>query len=162
MRRAGTVRSRQPGRSLRRFGLILGAGALAILLVATLHRVRNTGSFPVPSEDILAGLSLPQAHRGHRREPDWVQHRTLPLLLQQVQRLLGRRHGGLSERQENGEWCADFAARAWQKAGAHFTYGHAPGEINDAAVSFYERASPTASGTRRRVDNVASPGDVAV
>ena len=36
------------------------------------------------------------------------------------------------------EWCADFAAWAWQQAGVQFTYGYGPGEINGAAVSFYE------------------------
>ncbi|MHB1988399.1 MAG: hypothetical protein ACYCSF_10505 [Acidimicrobiales bacterium] len=36
------------------------------------------------------------------------------------------------------EWCADFAAWVWQRAGIAFTYGYAPGDINGAAVSFYE------------------------
>jgi len=35
------------------------------------------------------------------------------------------------------EWCADFAAWVWQKAGIQFVYGQAPGEINAASVSFY-------------------------
>ena len=63
---------------------------------------------------------------------------------------------------ERTEECADFVAWAWQKAGAHFTYGYAPGEIDGTAVSFYEWGvadgewHPAASGY------VASPGDVAV
>jgi hypothetical protein len=60
------------------------------------------------------------------------------------------------------EWCADFAAWAWQKAGVQFTYGYGPGEINGGAVTFYEWGvangewHPTTSGF------VAAPGDVAI
>ncbi len=35
------------------------------------------------------------------------------------------------------EWCADFAAWVWRKAGVKFVYGQEPGEINAASVSFY-------------------------
>ena len=102
------------------------------------------------------------AHRGHRRESDRVQHRTLQHLLQQVQRLLGRRHGGLPERREDKEWCADFAAWAWRKAGAHFTYRYGPGEINGAAGSFYEWGVANDEWHPATSGYVASPGDVAV
>ena len=60
------------------------------------------------------------------------------------------------------EWCADFAAWAWQMAGVQVNYGFDPGEINGAAVSFYEWGvangewHPAASGY------VAMPGDVAI
>ena len=53
------MRPPQPGQTLRRFGLILGVGAVAIILVATLHGVfGKTASFPVPSEATLAGGQL--------------------------------------------------------------------------------------------------------
>ena len=100
-RGARVVRSRRQGRSLRRFALILGAGTVVIILVATLHGVfGNADSFPVPSQAHPCRLEPVPAHRGHRREPGRVQHRTFQLLLQQVQRLLGRRHGGLPERRD--------------------------------------------------------------
>jgi hypothetical protein len=35
------------------------------------------------------------------------------------------------------EWCADFAAWVWRRAGVHFTYGFTPSEINNASISFY-------------------------
>lgn len=60
------------------------------------------------------------------------------------------------------QWCADFAAWAWRKAGVPFAYGYGPGEINAGAVSFYEwgvthgRWHPASSGYK------AAPGDVAV
>ena len=60
------------------------------------------------------------------------------------------------------EWCADFAAWAWQKAGAHFTYGYGPGEINGAAVSFYEWGVANGEWHPATSGYVAAPGDVAV
>ncbi len=59
------------------------------------------------------------------------------------------------------EWCADFAAWAWRKAGVAFQWGYDEGDINGAAVSFYlwgvahHTWHPAAGYT-------ASPGDVAV
>ena len=58
MRRASPVRSRRWGKSLRRSGLILGAGVVVIILAVTLPGVfGNSDSFPAPSEAALAGLS---------------------------------------------------------------------------------------------------------
>jgi hypothetical protein len=60
------------------------------------------------------------------------------------------------------EWCADFAAWVWQKAGAEVTYDYVNGDINSSAASFYEWGvahgtwHPLGSGYR------AQPGDVAV
>lgn len=65
--------------------------------------------------------------------------------------------GELSE-----EWCADFAAWVWQRAGVPFAYGYGAGELNAGAVSFYEFGvyhgtwHPAGDGFR------AAPGDVAV
>lgn len=66
-------------------------------------------------------------------------------------------HGLRSE-----EWCADFAAWTWRKAGALFTYSFKTGNIDPSAASFYLWAvthgtwHPAASGY------VPKPGDVAV
>jgi hypothetical protein len=60
------------------------------------------------------------------------------------------------------EWCADFAAWAWQKAGAEVTYQYVNGDLNSSSASFYEWGvahgtwHPLASGY------VPQPGDVAV
>jgi len=66
----------------------------------------------------------------------------------------------------NGEmaeqWCADFAAWAWQKAGVQFTYGYGPGEISGAAVSFYEWGVANGEWHPATSGYVARPGDVAV
>jgi hypothetical protein len=163
MRRASVLPPRQPGQSLRRFGLILGAGAVVVILAATLHKVfGNADSFPVPSQATLAGLSLPQrivaiakSQIGYSTEPSSSYCNKFSAYWD-----AGTHDCPSGERAE--KWCADFAAWAWQKAGVHFTYGYDTGQINGAAVSFYEwgvangRWHPATSGY------VASPGDMAV
>jgi hypothetical protein len=60
------------------------------------------------------------------------------------------------------EWCADFAAWVWWRAGAQVVYGDAPGDLNAAAASFVAWGEahgtwhPLGSGYQPR------PGDVAV
>jgi hypothetical protein len=60
------------------------------------------------------------------------------------------------------EWCADFAAWAWQRAGAVVTYQYVSGDLNSSAASFYEWG--VAHGTWHPVGSryVPQPGDVAV
>jgi hypothetical protein len=60
------------------------------------------------------------------------------------------------------EWCADFAAWAWQKGGVSFTYGNGEAQLNAAAISFYDWA--VASGTWHPAAGgyLPQPGDVAV
>lgn len=60
------------------------------------------------------------------------------------------------------EWCSDFAAWVWRRAGAQFTYSYAAGSINAAAGSFYSWA--VAHGTWHAANSgyVPEPGDVAV
>lgn len=60
------------------------------------------------------------------------------------------------------EWCADFAAWAWRKAGVRITYGYGPGEINGAAASFYEWAVANGRWQPATRGYEAAPGDVAV
>ncbi|MGH9121157.1 MAG: hypothetical protein ACRDYC_04305, partial [Acidimicrobiales bacterium] len=60
------------------------------------------------------------------------------------------------------EWCADFAAWAWQLAGVQFTYGYQPGEINGAAVSFYEWGVDDGEWHPASNGYVAQAGDVAI
>ena len=157
------MRSRRPGKSLRRFGLILGAGAVVIILVATLHGVfGNTDTFPVPSEATLAPLSVPQ--RIVALAQSQIGYATNPSssYCNKYSAYWNAGMAACSGGEKSEEWCADFAAWAWQKAGVPFTYGYGPEEINGGAVSFYEWGvangewHPAASGY------VASPGDVAI
>ena len=163
MRRASAVRSRQPGRSLRRFGLILGVGAVVIILVATLHGVfGNADSFPAPSEATLAGLGLPQrivaiakSQVGYDTEPSSSYCNKFSAYWD-----VGTPDCPSGELAE--EWCADFAAWVWRLAGVQFTYGYDPREINGAAVSFYEWGVANGEWHPATSGYVASPGDVAV
>ncbi len=60
------------------------------------------------------------------------------------------------------EWCADFAAWAWQKGGISFTYGYGSGQLNGGSISFYNWA--VANGTWHPAGSgyLPQPGDVAI
>ena len=60
------------------------------------------------------------------------------------------------------EWCADFAAWVWKKAGAEVDYQFVNGDLNSSAASFYEWG--VANGTWHPVGDgyTPQPGDVAV
>jgi len=162
------VQSRQ---SLRRLGLILGAGAVVISLY---------GAFPNPLHGMFGNADSSSVAR--KATPAAT---PTSLTLGQHVAAIARSQVGYSADPSNSycnkfsahwgagtadcpsgeldeEWCADFAAWAWQQAGVQVTYGYGPGEINGAAVSFYEwgiangQWHPAASGY------VAEPGDVAV
>jgi hypothetical protein len=163
IRRAIAVPSRRPGKSLRRFGLILGAGAVAIILVVTVQRVvGSTDSFLVPSESTLAALSVPerivavaQSQVGYRTDPS-------SSYCNKFSASWNAGTAGCPSGEKSEEWCADFAAWAWQKAGLSFNYGYGPGEINAGAVSFYEWGVHNGEWHPASSRYVAAPGDVAV
>jgi hypothetical protein len=163
MPKASTARSRQPGRSLRRVGLILGAGAVVIILVATLHRVPgNSDSFPVPSQAALAGLSMRQ--RIVAIASSQVGYSTDPAnsYCNKFSAYWDAGTADCPSGESAEEWCADFAAWAWQNARVHVTYGYVPGQINGAAVSFYDWALANGQWHPATSGYVAAPGDVAV
>lgn len=60
------------------------------------------------------------------------------------------------------EWCADFAAWTWAKAGIPLTYQYINGDLNSSSASFYEWG--VRKGTWHPVGSgyVPLPGDVAV
>jgi hypothetical protein len=60
------------------------------------------------------------------------------------------------------QWCADFAAWVWQKAGVPVTYAYLNGDLNSSSASFYEWG--LRHGTWHAVGSgyVPQPGDVAV
>jgi len=60
------------------------------------------------------------------------------------------------------QWCADFAAWVWQRAGAPVTYQFVNGDLNSSSASFYEWGE--ARGTWHPVGSgyKPQPGDVAV
>jgi hypothetical protein len=157
------VRSCRSGKSLRRVGLILVVGAAVIVLVATQHGLLgNSGSFPVPSQGALAGLSVPQrivaiakSQVGYSTDPSNSYCNKYSAYWK-----AGTPNCPGGNYQE--EWCADFAAWTWQKAEVHFTYGYGPAEINGGAVSFYEWGVANDEWHPATSGYVASPGDVAI
>jgi hypothetical protein len=60
------------------------------------------------------------------------------------------------------EWCADFAAWVWRKAGAQFTYSYASTDINAASGSFYLWAVDHGTWHPAGSGYTPQPGDVAV
>ena len=141
---------------------MVGTGAAVVGLVAAYHGMSGKSrAFPVPREASLATLSVPQriaaiaqSQVGYRTDPSnsycnrfsgfWATGDACS-------------NGGRSE-----EWCADFAAWAWRRAGVRFTYGYGPGEINGAAASFYKWAVANGSWHPATRAYEAAPGDVAV
>jgi hypothetical protein len=163
MPRQSAARSRLPGRSFRRLGLVLVAGAVVIVLMAAQHGVfGNSGSFPAPSQAALAGLSLRQ--RIVAIAESQVGYSTDPAssYCNKYSSYWGSGTATCPSGELAEEWCADFAAWAWQAAGVHFTYGYGPAEINGAAVSFYEWGIANGQWHRAARGFVAAPGDVAV
>jgi hypothetical protein len=60
------------------------------------------------------------------------------------------------------EWCADFVAWVWQKAGVRLAYQYINGDLNSSSASFYEWG--VAHGTWHPVGSgyIPQPGDAAV
>lgn len=164
MRRAnerhGSV-SRSPRR--RRLGLILGAGAAAIILVAALVSILGgSKSFALPSRAALAGMSLRE--RVVAIANSQVGYATTPSnsYCNKFSAYWDAGSPGCPNGARSEQWCADFAAWAWQKAGVRFSYGFGPGEINAGAVSFYEWAVANGLWHPAGDGYVASPGDLAI
>lgn len=137
--------------------------ALAVLLLATLlHALGNRDPFPLPSEAVLGRLQMPEriaavaeSQIGYSTQPAGSYCNKFSAYWQ-----AGTATCPSGERNE--EWCADFAAWAWQVAGVPVTYGYGPGEIDGAAVSFYEWGAANGEWHPATGGYVASPGDVAV
>lgn len=163
MRRRSAVPSPRRGKPLRRVGLTFGVGALVISLVVTLHGVfGKTDSFPVPGESTLTGLSaaqrivaIAQSQVGYATNPSTS-------YCNKFSAYWNAGAPGCPGGERSEEWCADFAAWAWQKAGIQVNYGYGPADINGGAVSFYEWGTANGEWHPAASGYVASPGDVAV
>jgi hypothetical protein len=156
----------RPGRSpnsLWRLSLILGAGAVVIIVATTLHRAFGNGdSFLTPSETTLAGLSVPrrivalaESQVGYSTEPSNSYCNKFSAYWD-----AGTPDCPSGETAE--QWCADFAAWAWQRAGVRFNYGYGAGEINGGVASFYEWAVANGEWHPAASSYVAKPGDLAI
>lgn len=163
--RPATRQSRAGALQARRRRIRLGVGLTAAIVVVVAAVSLNPGHsdiYPAPTRADLVGLSLgarivavANSQVGYRTQPLHSYCNKFSAFWDSGS--TNCPHGELSE-----EWCADFAAWAWQKAGVSFTYGYNSDEINAGAASFYEWAAaagtwhPAGSGYKPR------PGDVAV
>jgi hypothetical protein len=158
--RPSPVRSR---RAHRRFGAVLGAGIIVIIVATIVNGlVGNSDSRPVPSNASLAGLSTRQrvvaianSQVGYSADP---QH-------SYCNKFSAYWDAGTADcpsGEMSEEWCADFAAWVWRKAGVQLAYGYNPGQINARAASFYEWGLANGKWHPATSGYVAAPGDVAV
>jgi hypothetical protein len=147
----------------RRFVAVLGAGVIVIAVAATVNGLSGASdSRPVPNSGSLAGLStrerivaIANSQVGYRTDPQ----------RSYCNKFSAYWNAGTAEcssGETSEEWCADFAAWVWQKAGVQLSYGYNPGQINARASSFY--AWGVANGRWHPISSgyVAAPGDVAV
>ena len=134
-----------------------------LILGTTLHRVfGNADSFPVPSEATLAGLSMPErivaiaeSQVGYRTEPS-------NSYCNKFSAYWSAGTADCPSGERAGEWCADFAAWAWQEAGVQFNYGYDAGEINGGVVSIYKWGVANGEWHPATSGYVAAPGDLAI
>lgn len=157
--RATHRRSRSP----RRHAILLGSAAAAVLLAALLSGAFGSAdAYPAPSAAGLAGLTprqrivaIAESQVGYHTEPAGSY----------CNKFSAYWHAGASDcpaGERDEEWCADFAAWAWRKAGVRFDYGYGPGEIDGGAASFYEWGVANGEWHPAGSGYVAAPGDVAV
>jgi hypothetical protein len=163
LRRANERGTLRPRRSRRRLGPVLGVGAVVIVLAVVINGAfGSSGSFAAPSNASLAGLSvgarivaIANSQIGYSSNPNDSY----------CNRFSAYWHAGTAEcpgGELSEEWCADFAAWAWRKAGVQFNYGYNPGDLNAGAVSFYEWGLDHGEWHPATSGYVAAPGDVAV
>ena len=161
-RRGGAIRVYRRRRPLRRLILFGATGAVAVGLMAAYHGVAGSSrSFRLPSEASLATMSVPQritaiakSQVGYTTDPANSYCNKFSAFW------------AVGDPCSNGdtaeEWCADFAAWAWRKAGARFSYGYGPGEINGAAASFYTWGVANGRWHPATRTYEAASGDIAV
>jgi len=148
---------------VRRRRLILAA--IGIVVVLALIRVATSGSsdsFSLPSRAALAGMSVRErivafanSQVGYRTDPS-------NSYCNKFSSYWRAGDTGCPRGERSEEWCADFAAWAWQRAGVDFTYGYEPGDINAGAASFYLWGVDHSEWHPASDGYVARPGDVAV
>lgn len=111
---------------------------MLVVLVAVIARGSTTsGAFPPPSRASLAGMSIGQrivafanSQLGYSTDPS-------NSYCNKFSAYWGAGSQTCAGSDSSEEWCADFAAWAWHKAGVPFSYGFSPGDINAGAASFY-------------------------
>jgi len=143
--------------------LIVGVGVVVVILTSALHRMTGNGaSFPPPGKADLAGLTLRQRIVAIARSQVGYQTDPSSSYCNKFSAYWHAGSGDCPAGEQAEEWCADFAAWAWQEAGVQVSYGYGPADINGAAVSFYNWAMSRGKWHPAESGYVAAPGDVAI
>lgn len=147
----------------RRRRIVAAAGVAVVVLVVVLNATPGSSrSFRLPNRTALAGMALGQrivaiAHSqiGYTTAPN-------DTYCNKFSAYWGAGASSCPGGEASEEWCADFAAWAWQKAGIAVPYGYGAGDLNAGAISFYNWG--VAHGTWHPADSGyrAAAGDVAV
>ena len=103
---------------------------IAIVVIAVAFTAFGGNAGPRLSAQQARIVSLATSQLGYRTDPSNTYCNRFSAYWQ-----VGADDCGNSNRDE--QWCADFAAWVWRKAGVPFVYGFGPDDINAAAVSFY-------------------------
>ena len=127
------------------------------LVAVSLSGTNGSALPPLPSTPFRARIvTIAESQLGYRTDPT-RSYCNKYTAFWHAGTATGCGHGLRSE-----EWCSDFAAWVWRRAGAQFSYGYGPADVNAASASFYLWAvghgtwHPAASGY------TPQPGDVAV
>lgn len=133
-----------------------------MLILAVSGVFRGSKSFQPPSRSALAGLSLrarivaiANSQVGYKTDPSDSYCNKFSSFWHAGN--ASCRGGELSEK-----WCADFAAWAWRRAGAPFSYGYGTDQLNAGAASFYTWGVAHGTWHPAQSGYAAQPGDVAI
>ena len=150
-------------RRRRRIVLVVGVAVVALVIILG-SAPGNSRSFRLPGRTALAGMSLgqrivaiAQTQVGYATDPS-------DSYCNKFSAYWGAGAPTCPGGETSEEWCADFAAWAWQKAGVAVPYGYGLGDLNAGAVSFYQWGvahgtwHPADSGYRARAGDVAVYG----
>jgi hypothetical protein len=141
---------------------VIPAAAALVALVMIMHGTGTTRSFALPSRSSLTGMSLGQRIVAFAESQ--VGYGTDPAgsYCNKFSTYWGVGSQSCPSGESSEEWCADFAAWAWRKAGVPFTYGFGAAEIDASAASFYAWGVDHGTWHSAYGDYRPRPGDAAV
>ena len=150
---AKAARRRARRAAIRRRRLALALVAIILVVAATVLFGGNPGPKLTPQR--ARSVALATSQLGYRTDPPDTY----------CNRFSAYWHAGTidcpnSNRDE--QWCADFAAWVWQRAGVRFVYGLGPDDLNAASASFYLWGAAHHTWHPVGSDYAPQPGDVAV
>jgi hypothetical protein len=156
----GVVRFGRPRRRLR---VVVGMAVVAIVLAVGLSTVFGSAdSFSLPSHAALAGMGVRERIVAIARSQLGYGTNPSDSYCNKFSAYWHAGTAGCPNGETSEQWCADFAAWTWRKAGVPFVYGFGPGQVNASAASFYEWGVANRVWHPATDGYLAAPGDLAV